>query len=422
MNLLVIGSGGREHALVWKLRQNPKVKKIYCVPGNGGIQAEAECVALSSENIESLIEFVENKSVHLTIVGPEVPLSHGIVDAFEKSGHKIFGPRKNAAILEFSKCYTKEFCTKYRIPTAGYTFFHNASDAKAVFEKHPKFPVVLKADGLAQGKGVIIAKTKEEAIKAVEDMMVHERFGEAGKTVILEEFMPGEEATFMVVTDGEDYVALESAQDHKRAFDNDEGPNTGGMGAYSPAPILTKALQKKVEAEIIKPLLEGMKKEGRTYRGILYAGLMISGGEARLVEFNCRFGDPEAQAILFRMESDLVELVEAVLEGRLKDYPIRFSPQPAVCVVMAAKGYPGSYEKNKVIRGLDKAAKSKNAFVFHAGTRLDDGQYLTNGGRVLGVTARGANLKAAIQNAYAAVESINWDGAFYRKDIGKKGL
>lgn len=422
MKVLVIGSGGREHALVWKLAQSRRVKKVYCAPGNGGISAQAECVPVSVEDTDKLINFAKKNKIDLTVVGPEVPLSIGVVDEFEKAGLKIFGPKKNAAVLESSKCFTKEFCSRHNIPAASCKIFTSATEAKKAIESRTKYPVVVKADGLAAGKGVTVAKNRDQALKVVEEMMVREKFGQAGRKIILEEFLKGEEATFMVATDGKDFVPLESAQDHKPLLDNDKGPNTGGMGAYSPAPLVTKAVSDKIVHKIIQPLLKGMRKEDRPYRGILYAGLMIDNEEPYLVEFNCRFGDPEAQPILYRLESDLVDLIERTLEGKIKSYKIAFRPEPAVCVVMSSDGYPSSYEKGKVISGLDKAKTLKNIFVFHAGTKEDKGQCLTNGGRVLGVTARGNNLKTAISTAYKAVGKISWDGAFYRKDIGKKAL
>lgn len=422
MKILVVGSGGREHALVWKLSQNPKVKKIYVAPGNAGMENLATCVAISPENIPELVNFAQRIPVDLTVVGPELPLSKGIVDEFDIAGLRVFGPKKNAAIIEASKCFTKEFCARHHIPTAPFEICSDAETARAYVMQRKEFPLVIKADGLASGKGVIIAKDQNEALKAIEDMMVYERFGNAGRRLLFEDFMPGEEATFMVATDGKDYVCLESAQDHKRIFDNDEGPNTGGMGAYSPAPIVTKKLADKVKEQIIEPLLSGMSEEGRSYKGILYAGLMISDGEPRLVEFNCRFGDPECQAIMYRMESDLVELIDACLDEKLAQYKIKFSSDPSVCIVLASGGYPGTLMSNQPIKGLEEAAKIENAFVFHAGTKKDEAGFLTSGGRVLGVTARGRDLRAAIDLAYKTTELITWNGIQYRRDIGKRGL
>ncbi len=422
MKVLVIGSGGREHALIWKLSQSSQIKKIYCVPGNGGIAELAECVTISVQDISQLVEFAKKNAIDLTVVGPEAPLALGIVDEFEKEGLKIFGPKKNAAIIESSKCFSKEFCIRHGIPTAPFVFFTNIAEARIFLEKKAQFPIVIKADGLAAGKGVVVAQNLSEALKAVDDMLVYERFGDAGRKIILEEFMEGEEATFMVATDGTHFLPLETSQDHKRIFDNDQGPNTGGMGAYSPAPIVTAAVYEKVVATIIKPFIKGMKEEGRPYSGILYAGLMINHGIPRVVEFNCRFGDPEAEAILYRMESDLVDLILAVVEGRLSDCAIRFSEKNSVCVVMSAEGYPGHYESGKVIEGLEKAGALKDVQVFHSGTRLEGGKILTNGGRVLAVTAKGKDLQTAINLVYKGVSKIVWEGSFYRKDIGRKGL
>ncbi|HBF13872.1 MAG TPA: phosphoribosylamine--glycine ligase [Deltaproteobacteria bacterium] len=420
MKILVIGSGAREHALVWKISQSPLVKKIFCAPGNVGISKLAECVDLSADNIKGLLGWALKEKIDLTVVGPESPLSLGIVDEFERAGLAIFGPRKNAAILEASKCFTKEFCTQYDIPTAPYTFFYNATDAKAVLENRKDYPVVIKADGLAQGKGVIIAHNKKEAFKAVDSMLVHEKFGEAGKKIIVEDFMPGEEATFLALVDGLHFLPFESSQDHKRIFDDDKGPNTGGMGAYSPASLVTPAVYKKVVDQIIKPLLHGMNQEGRPYKGILYAGLMINKGEPRLVEFNCRLGDPEAEVVLFRLKTDLVPLMLAAIESRLENEKIEFTPHPAACVVLTSKGYPGEYEKGKTITGLDE--EMEQTYVFHAGTRKDGNKITTSGGRVLAVTAQGKNLQAALDKAYKRVKQIKFEGMHYRKDIGKRGL
>lgn len=421
MKILVIGSGGREHALVWKLAQSPLVKKIYCIPGSDGMM-EAEPVTGSLEDTRALVNFALQNTIDLTIVGPELPLSLGVVDAFEKEGLKIFGPRKNAAILEFSKSFSKQFCERHHIPTAPFKIFTTTEGAKSHLSDQNQYPAVIKADGLAAGKGVVIAKDQAEAFLAVEEMIIREKFGEAGKQIIIEDFMLGVEATLMIATDGRDYVLFESCQDHKRIGDGDTGPNTGGMGAYSPAPVVTPEVQKKIEERIIRPLLAGMLGEDRPYSGILYLGLMIDKGEPSVVEFNCRFGDPEAQAILFRLKTDLVQLIEACLEGRLKELKVEFKPQTSVCVVMSAAGYPGHYEQGSPIHGLGNLKKMSNVFVFHAGTKAKAGRYYTHGGRVLGVTALGDDLPSAIQKAYRAVGEISWDGAYYRKDIGIKGL
>lgn len=422
MNILVIGSGGREHALVWKLSKSRHVKKIYCAPGNGGMASLSECVDISPENIPGLLDFAKKKRVDLTVVGPELPLSLGIVDEFEKNGMKIFGPRKSAAVLEFSKCFTKEFCARHGIPTAGYSTHIDSASARKAIKKAEKYPLVIKADGLASGKGVVIAGDRNEAIIAVDEMLVRGKFGEAGRRVIIEEFLEGEEATYMAATDGRDFTPLQSAQDHKRVYDNDMGPNTGGMGAYSPASLVSQKVEEKILDKIIRPIINGMKKEGRPYKGILYAGLMINKGDPKLVEVNSRFGDPEAQVILFRLKSDLVDLMEAVIDEKISGFKADFFPEPAVCVVMSSKGYPGSYEKGKVINGLTEAEAEKGVVVFHAGTRFHGGNCVTNGGRVLGVTAKKKDLKSAIDAVYKTVEKISWEGAHYRSDIGRKGL
>lgn len=417
MKILVIGSGGREHALVWKISQNKEVTHIFCAPGNAGIP---NGVSIQPNDIQGLLEFAKKEKIDLTVVGPELPLMEGITNAFQKEGLSIFGPTKEGAILEFSKCFTKEFCERHHIPTAPFSIFTNPDEAKKYAQTHA-YPLVIKADGLAAGKGVIIAKNKDEAFKAIDSIMVEKTFGESGNKIVIEDFMPGLEATYMVLASGEDFLPLESAQDHKRIFDHDEGPNTGGMGAYSPAPIVTDAVRKKIHEEIIIPTLKGLKKEGRSYTGLLYAGLMIENEKPRLVEFNCRFGDPEAQAILFRLKTDLVSLMMSAINGSLKNQKIDFDPKPSVCVVMAAHGYPGAFEKGKKISGLDQKF-DEDVFVFHAGTKKTGDDIVTNGGRVLGVTAKDKNLEMAIKKVYKAVSQITWDGVFYRTDIGKKGI
>ena len=422
MKVLVIGSGGREHALVWKISQSPRVKKIYCAPGNGGIEKLATCVSISPLDTFELIDFVKRAGIDLTVVGPETPLANGIVDEFERASLRIFGPRKGAAMIESSKKYAKELCRKFRIPTARCRIFSQASEARAAIADLKQFPVVLKADGLASGKGVVICQTSEEADKVIDEMMVHEKFGEAGRKVILEEFLQGEEVTYMVATDGTDFVSLDSSQDHKRLSDGDAGPNTGGMGAISPAPLVTPELSEKIVSKIIRPLIAGLKKEGKPYKGILYAGLMICDGRPHPLEFNCRFGDPEAQAILFRLKSDLVDLMEAVIDEKIATTRVSFLPQASVTVVMASRGYPASFEKGKVIRGLSELESQKNLFVFHAGTKGDKRHFVTNGGRVLNVTARGKSLRLACEAAYRAVSKISWDGVQYRTDIGRKWI
>ena len=419
MKVLVIGSGGREHSLVWKLNQSARVSKIYCAPGNAGISNIAECVPVSAEDIKGLRSFALKQKIDLTIVGPEVTLTLGVVDAFEKKGLRIFGPSKKGAILEGSKVFTKKFMEDYKIPTAGFSVFRKRERAIEYVERIGA-PVVIKADGLAAGKGVIVAQTVQEAIDAIDVIMKDKVFGDAGNRVVVEEFMTGEEASFLAFTDGKTVLPLPTSQDHKPIFDDDKGPNTGGMGAYSPAPVVTPAMEKQVMKKIMLPTVKGMAKEGRPYKGVLYAGLMIKDGKARVVEFNCRFGDPEAQPLLMRLKTDLVDIIEAVIDRRLHTIKMDIDPRPTVCVVMSSGGYPGSYEKGKVITGLNKAAKQESVFVFHAGTALKKGKTVTAGGRVLGITAIGDDLDEAISSAYETVAMIKWPGCFFRKDIGAK--
>ena len=419
MKVLVIGSGGREHSLVWKLNQSPRVAKIFCAPGNAGIGEIAECVAISAEDVKGLLKFAVKEKIDLTIVGPEVSLTLGVVDAFEKKGLRVFGPSKKAAVLEGSKVFTKKFMQDYNIPTAGFTVFRKREKAIEYVERIGA-PVVIKADGLAAGKGVIVAQTVQEAVEAIDIIMKDKVFGDAGNRVVVEDFMTGEEASFLAFTDGKTVLPLPTSQDHKPIFDDDKGPNTGGMGAYSPAPVVTPALEKLVMNKIMIPTVMGMAKEGRPYRGVLYAGLMIKDGKARVVEFNCRFGDPEAQPLLMRLKTDLVDICEAVIDGNLNTLSLDIDPRPTVCVVMASGGYPGSYEKGKVISGLEKAAMEESVVVFHAGTAQQKGRTVTAGGRVLGVTALGNDLDDAITRAYKAAAMIDWPGCFYRKDIGAK--
>ncbi len=419
MKILVVGAGGREHALVWKLDQSSKVKKIFCAPGNAGISKLAECVDISVTDIKGLVRFAQQNKIDLTVVGPESSLTLGIVEAFEKKGLRIFGPTSKGAILEGSKVFTKKFMQKYKIPSAEFKVFRS-SDAAVKYIRQKGAPIVVKADGLAAGKGVIVAQTVEEAVEAVDLIMRHKVFGEAGSKVVVEEFMAGEEASFLAFTDGRTVLPLPSSQDHKAIFDNDEGPNTGGMGAYSPAPVVTEALSEQVMKKIMIPAVKAMAKEGRPYKGILYAGLMISRGKARVVEFNCRFGDPEAQPLLMRIQSDLVDIIEAVLDERLDEIELKIDPRPTVCVVMSAAGYPGSYKKGYHIKGLRKASQDPSVFIFHAGSALQGKKIITSGGRVLGVTALGNNLDEAISKAYNAVKAISWQGCYYRNDIGAK--
>jgi phosphoribosylamine--glycine ligase len=419
MKVLVIGSGGREHSLVWKLNQSSRVTKIYCAPGNAGISEMAECTAISATDVKGLVSFAKKQKIDLTLVGPESSLTLGVVDAFEKRGLRIFGPTQKAAILEGSKVFTKKFMQDYDIPTAGFTVFRKRERAIEYVERIGA-PVVIKADGLAAGKGVIVAQTVQEAIDAIDVIMKDKVFGEAGNRVVVEDFMDGEEASFLAFTDGKTILPLPTSQDHKPIFDDDKGPNTGGMGAYSPAPVVTPVLEKQIMNKIMIPTVKGMAKEGRPYKGVLYAGLMIKNGKARVVEFNCRFGDPEAQPLLMRLKTDLVDVIEAVLDQRLHKIKLDIDPRPTVCVVMASGGYPASYEKGKVITGLNKAAKQGSVVVFHAGTALKNKKTVTAGGRVLGVTAIGNDLDEAISKAYKTVAMIKWPGSFYRTDIGAK--
>ncbi|MFZ3090052.1 MAG: phosphoribosylamine--glycine ligase [Nitrospirota bacterium] len=421
MNVLVIGSGGREHALVWKMRQSKKVKKLYCAPGNAGIAQEAECVNIQPDNIDGLLSFAKENKIDLTIVGPELPLSLGIVDKFEAACLRIFGAKASAARLEYSKAFAKEMMARYSIPTAPFKVFESSHDAKEYIDKKDA-PLVIKADGLAAGKGVVVAESVDEAMNAIADMMDKRIFGEAGKKVVIEDCLKGEEASFMVFTDGNTIVPMVSAQDHKRVFDNDKGPNTGGMGAYSPAPVVTDALADKVIKEVFKPLLSGLKKDGIIYKGVLYAGLMIDDNQLNVLEFNCRFGDPEAQPILFRLKSDIIEIMEAIIDNRLSDINVEWKQEASVCVVIASKGYPGNYEKGRLIEGLNAAEEIKGVKVFHAGTAKKDNDIITAGGRVLGVTALGADIKEAVENAYKAVEKIKFEGMHYRRDIALKAL
>ncbi len=421
MKILVVGGGGREHALVWKIAQSPLAEKIWCAPGNPGIAALAECVDIPVEAVEKLRDFALREKVDLTVVGPEVPLTLGIVDLFEASGLAIFGPSRAAAQLEGSKSFSKDLMAKYGIPTAAYRTFTDRDEA-AAYIREQGAPIVVKANGLAAGKGVIVALTVEQALAAIEEIMVEGVFGAAGNSVVIEEFMAGEEASFFAFTDGRNILPLASAQDHKRAYDDDQGPNTGGMGAYSPAPVVTEALYRQIVETIVRPTVEGMAKEGTPYRGILYVGLMIEEGRPRVVEYNARFGDPEAQPLLMRMKSDIVPVLAACARGELTQTELAWHDKAAVCVVMASGGYPGPYEKGRVIRGLDEAAAIPDLLVFHAGTAFLKGEVVNVGGRVLGVTGLGATVRDAIDRAYQGVKAISWEGAHYRADIGKKAL
>lgn len=421
MNILVIGSGGREHTLAWKLAQSPLATKIYAIPGNPGMADVAECVAgISITDNAAVARFAQEKSVDLAVVGPEVPLTNGLVDALNAVGIKAFGPTKLAAEIEGSKAFSKGLMKKYNIPTAKYEVFTDAQAAKD-YIKAEGAPIVIKADGLAAGKGVIVAMTEAEALAAIADIMEDGEFGAAGSRVVIEEFMEGEEASLLCFTDGETIKPMISSQDHKRAYDGDEGPNTGGMGTYAPAPVMTEAMVQTAYDSILVPTIKAMAAEGRPYKGCLYAGLMITADGPKVVEFNARFGDPETQVVLPLLESDLVEIMLACADGTLSSQEINWSDGAAVCVVMASGGYPKAYEKGKAISGLD-AAKDAGALVFHAGTAEQDGAIVTAGGRVLGVVAKAADVKSAVDKAYAGVAKISFDGAFYRKDIAHRAL
>ncbi len=421
MKVLVIGSGGREHALVWKISQSPLVKKVYCAPGNAGIAEQAECINIRADDIPGLLAFAFRNKIDLTVVGPELPLTLGIVDEFMKQGIKIFGPTKDGARIEGSKVFAKELMRQYGIPTAEFRRFNNRDEAlDYVLEKGT--PVVIKADGLAQGKGVIIAKSMNSARKAIDDIMIKRIFGAAGENIIIEEYLDGEEVSVICITDGDDFVLLPSAQDHKRLYDNDKGPNTGGMGAYSPVPFFNESLREKVINRIIKPIINALVREGIKYTGVLYAGLMIKKENPYVLEFNCRFGDPETQPIMMRVNSDIVDIMLSALEGKLSRIAIKCDDKPAICVVMASRGYPGEYKKGLEINGLDKVRELNDVVVFHAGTALKDGRIVTAGGRVLSVTGVGNDISSAIDVTYKAVNMLTWEGVHFRKDIGRKAI
>lgn len=421
MKVLVIGSGGREHALVWKLLQSPRVEKVFCAPGNAGISEIAECINIKADDADALLNFVKYNWIDLTVVGPEVPLTAGIVDAFVREERRIFGPDKSGARLEGSKIFAKDFMRKNGIPTAEYRSFTSCRQAEE-YVRLKGAPIVIKADGLAAGKGVIVAETVEEAIDALKMIMKDNAFGDAGKKVIVEQCLVGEEASFMILTDGKTVVPLATSQDHKRIFDGDKGPNTGGMGAYSPAPLVTKTLEKDIMRHIVGPLMKGLKRERINYRGVIYVGVMVCQGKPFVLEFNVRFGDPEAQPILARLDSDFFELLKATAEGRLKDVTVTWKDEASVCVVISSKGYPGEYSKGEKITGLDSFKNDKNAVVFHAGTSMKHGEIVTSGGRVLGVTALGQDIKTAKDNAYKAIEKIHFNGMHYRKDIADRAI
>ena len=422
MRILVVGSGGREHALVWKIAQSKLCDKIFCAPGNGGIAQIAECVDIKSDNIPALLEFARKEKIDLTVIGPEVVLADGVVDIFCENKLRVFGPNKAAAQLEASKVFSKELMAKYKVPTAAFKIFDHPEEAKKYIEKIGA-PCVVKADGLAAGKGVVVAKTVDEAKQAVVLMMQDKIFGEAGNKIIVEECLQGIEASILVITDSKEVVALASVQDHKRIFDNDAGPNTGGMGAYSPASVVTPELFKEILDKIVYRIIDGLAKEGIVYRGVLYAGVMLTKDGPRNLEFNVRFGDPETQVLLPRLKSDLLEIMLATSEGKLSRIKsLAWLDQACVCVVCAAAGYPGNYTKDKEISGLKQVAKLDDVVVFHAGTKKLGNKILSSGGRVLGVTGLGTTIKDAINKTYTAVNKINFEGMHFRKDIGKQAI
>ena len=435
MKVLIVGSGAREHVLAWKLKKSPLVKEIYCAPGNGGIAGIARCVDIEATDVEGLAAFTKEKKIDLTVVGPEAPLVAGIVDLFEQKNLKIFGPSQKAARLEGSKVFAKEFMRKFNIPTAPFKVFDNKDEAMEFLAVSP-LPLVVKADGLASGKGVIVCTKIQEARDAVEQIMGKKIFKEAGSRIIIEECLIGEEASILAISDGRNYVILDSSQDHKRIFDDDLGPNTGGMGAYSPAPVITEDLLRKIGMQIVDPVIRGMHKQGTPFKGVLYAGLMMTDEGPMVLEFNVRFGDPEAQAILPRMKNDLAEILQFSCEGHLEKVKMDWDKRSCVCVVMTSGGYPGGYETGKEIKGLD-TIKDNHTIVFHAGTKKKDGlpvprsgtysagrqdKIVTAGGRVLGVTSLGETIEQAIERAYNAVEKIKFDRCFFRRDIGAKAI
>jgi phosphoribosylamine---glycine ligase len=421
MKVLVVGSGGREHALVWRLAQSPLVSQLYCAPGNAGTVEQAQNVPIEATDIPSLMAFARQHAVEFTIVGPELPLALGIVDAFRQAGLRAFGPVQQAAELETSKAVAKALMTKYGIPTAPFRTFADPIAAERYIDQHD-VPLVVKADGLAAGKGAVVCRTRDDARRTIDRLMRARVFGEAGAHVIIENFLPGEEVSFFALTDGTSLVPLPACQDHKAVYDHDEGPNTGGMGAYSPVPIFDTALHERVMEEIMRPTVRAMAAEGRPYQGVLYAGLMLVDRQPYVLEFNARFGDPEAQVLLMRLDGDLLSLLLATTDGTLDRQSCLCSEDAAVCVVMASRGYPEAYERGEPITGLERATQVPGVAVFHAGTTQHDGQLVTNGGRVLAVTARAADLHQAITRAYQGVQAIAWDGVHYRTDIGRKAL
>jgi phosphoribosylamine--glycine ligase len=421
MKVLVVGQGGREHALAWKLKQSPKVEQVYCAPGNAGTALDAINVDILATNADGLVKFAKNEGIGLTVIGPEAPLVAGVADAFLAAGLKVFGPSKAAAALEGSKLFCKEVLRQANVPTADFRLFDQAEAAMEYLEEKDDGPLVVKADGLAAGKGVSVCKNREEAILAVHDMLVERKFGDAGAKILIEECLVGQELSILALVDGRTIVTLESSQDHKAAYDGDRGPNTGGMGAYSPAPLATPELMDSIIHKILIPTVHTMRRRGAEFRGVLYAGLMLTPQGPKVLEYNVRLGDPEAQPVLMRLKTDLLDVLLAASEGRLKELPeLEWDPRPAVCVVMASDGYPGAYTRGHAIRGLEQAAELSDVKVFHAGTSWQGDAIVNDGGRVLGVTALGTDLAAAKKRAYEAVKRIRWDGAWCRTDISDK--
>ncbi|HEX4071765.1 MAG TPA: phosphoribosylamine--glycine ligase [Planctomycetaceae bacterium] len=421
MKILVVGNGGREHALVWKLARSPLVTDVFCAPGNAGTALDGQNLDINANDVARLIKFSKTEKIDLTVIGPEAPLAAGMVDAFEDAHLLVFGPTREAAELEGSKAFAKDLMRLANVPTADYAVFDDATAAAAHVEERSERPLVIKADGLAAGKGVIVCPTRQEAVAAIRHIMVDQPFGQAGKRIVVEECLVGQEASILAIVDGSTIVPLEPAQDHKAAYDDDKGPNTGGMGAYSPTPLITPELLDEIIEKVLVPTVHTMKREGRPFRGILYAGVMITSQGPKVLEFNVRFGDPEAQPVLMRLKTDLAEILLAAAEGKLKKLaPLEWDPRPSVCVVMAAEGYPGPYQKGHPIRGLEEAAKISDVKVFHAGTAQMGDQVVTDGGRVLGVTALGNTIADAKLRAYQAVKCIRWEGAWCRKDISDK--
>jgi len=421
MKVLVVGGGGREHALVWKASKSPLVSKIFVAPGNGGTGELAENVSIAADDVEALLEFALSTKIDLTIVGPEAPLVKGVVDRFRANNLRVFGPTAKASMLEGSKAFAKAAMKRYKIPTAEYEEFQDPNKA-GEYIRQKGAPIVVKADGLAAGKGVVVAQTVAEALAAVDSMMLSRQFGAAGSKIVVEEFLEGEEASFIALCDGKSVLPLASSQDHKAAFDGDKGPNTGGMGAYSPAPILDEKLSEEVVRTIVEPMMKGLAADGASFSGVMYAGLMIKDGKPKVLEFNCRFGDPECQPILMRMKSDLIPIIEACIDGKLADFEIDWDPRTAVCVVLASGGYPGEYEKGLEISAMPGPDQYRDSYVFHAGTAKTNSGLLTNGGRVMGVSALGEDIETARNEAYRLIAKINWRDMRFRRDIGQKAI